>query len=113
MTDDRLEFRIQEEPYGNVFDCALICRDGKRRVSFGSEVIFTPLNDGERIDHPTFKMGRDEARILMDELWRAGIRPTEHGGEGELAAMRNHLADMRRLVFDGDKLRTLIVPSPS
>lgn len=36
----------------------------------------------------------------MDELYRAGIRPTEAAGSnGQLAATREHLADMRAIVF--------------
>lgn len=41
------------------------------------------------------------AQMLMDELWRCGLRPTEGtGSAGSLAATERHLADMRRLVFD-------------
>lgn len=43
-----------------------------------------------------------EAQALMDQLWKAGLRPTEGSGSaGALAATQNHLADMQRIVFDG------------
>lgn len=36
----------------------------------------------------------------MDDLWRAGFRPTEgKGSAGALKAVEYHLEDMRRLVF--------------
>jgi len=37
-------------------------------------------------------------QALMDELYRLGARPTEHGTAGELEATRAHLQDMRVLV---------------
>jgi hypothetical protein len=40
----------------------------------------------------------------MDELWHAGIRPTEGAGSaGAMAATQRHLEDMRTLVFQPEK----------
>lgn len=40
---------------------------------------------------------------LMDDLYNAGIRPTEGAGSaGSFAAQAAHLKDMRRLVFEED-----------
>jgi hypothetical protein len=35
---------------------------------------------------------------LMDELWKEGIRPSDIGTPGHLAATQAHLSDMRKLV---------------
>ena len=36
----------------------------------------------------------------MDDLWAAGLRPTEgQGSAGALAARQQHLTDMRTLAF--------------
>lgn len=44
---------------------------------------------------------REDAQMLIDELWQCGIRPTEGtGSAGAMAATKSHLEDMRRLVFD-------------
>lgn len=41
-----------------------------------------------------------DAQVLMDDLWHAGLRPTEGSGSaGALAATERHLEDMRTLVF--------------
>lgn len=41
------------------------------------------------------------AQVLMDDLWRCGLRPTEGSGSaGALAATERHLEDMRTLVFE-------------
>lgn len=43
-----------------------------------------------------------EAKQLMDDLWEAGVRPSESvigPNKGELASVREHLDDIRRLAF--------------
>ena len=38
---------------------------------------------------------------LMDDLWRCGFRPSEGtGSAGQLASVKYHLEDMRKLVFE-------------
>lgn len=49
----------------------------------------------------SFSLKADEAQTLMDDLWNAGLRPTEGtGSAGALAATQRHLDDMRKLVFE-------------
>lgn len=53
---------------------------------------------GSRIE-PLFTLDKQAAQILMDDLWNAGIRPTEGSGSaGSLAATQVHLGDMRKIV---------------
>jgi hypothetical protein len=42
----------------------------------------------------------DEAvmQSLMDELWKLGVRPSDIGTAGHLAATQAHLSDMRAIV---------------
>ena len=48
----------------------------------------------------SLSMNAQNAQILMDSLWDAGIRPTEGAGSaGAMAAAQEHLKDMRKLVF--------------
>jgi len=48
---------------------------------------------------PTFSIDHKAGQQLMDDLWAAGLRPTEaKGGESTLMAVENHLQDMRTLV---------------
>jgi len=40
------------------------------------------------------------AQQMMDELWNIGVRPSEGSGSaGQLASVKYHLEDMRKLVF--------------
>ncbi len=49
---------------------------------------------------PTFRLDPQGAQKLIDELWRLGIRPSSgEGNVGQIGAMKEHLNDMRKLVF--------------
>jgi len=49
---------------------------------------------------PLLTLAQADAQEFMDELWNAGLRPTEGSGSaGSLAATERHLQDMRALVF--------------
>lgn len=56
--------------------------------------------DMRRDTAPTFSLDPDDAQALMDDLWNAGLRPTEgRQSEGVTAAQNRHLEDMRKLTF--------------
>jgi len=47
---------------------------------------------------PAISMSSKMAQDLMDELWRAGLRPADGtGSSGQLAATERHLDDMRAI----------------
>lgn len=49
---------------------------------------------------PTFRLPFDAAQRLMDELWQAGVKPSQSvGSTGQVEAIKYHLEDMRKLVF--------------
>ncbi len=53
---------------------------------------------------PSLEITLEDAQQLINELWRVGMRP--HNGEGTSAqvdALKYHLEDMRKLVFDERK----------
>lgn len=41
----------------------------------------------------------EECQKLMDALWNSGVRPTEVGSPGQLAALSAHLKDMQKIAF--------------
>lgn len=70
--------------------------------SYGTNVTMETIPEDERLE-PTISLKLDAAQELMDDLWRAGLRPSEGSGSaGSLRATEYHLEDMRRLVF-GEK----------
>ena len=49
---------------------------------------------------PLLRIRKDQAQVLMDDLWNAGIRPTEGAGSaGAMRAAEHHIADLRRVAF--------------
>lgn len=60
---------------------------------------FAEAEEGEYVE-PAMVLGMDVAQQLVDELWRAGLRPSEGAGSaGQLASTERHLADMREIAF--------------
>ena len=70
------------------------------KVSACLQPVMTEIADGAE-PTPTLRLHDEEAQALMDDLWAAGIRPTEAAGSaGAMAAVQEHLKDLRRIVFD-------------
>ena len=82
-------------------------REGDRQyISFPEPVVWTEIdrNSVDYVERDPFLVLTDhEAQILMDELWKFGIRPSDGSGNvGQIKAMDDHLKDMRHLVFKGN-----------
>ena len=71
--------------------------------SIATQLVMTDLEEsgGEGVYHPPlFGLTPERAQLLMDDLWAAGIRPSqEEGAAGALAAKDEHLQDMRVIAF--------------
>lgn len=53
------------------------------------------------VSEPTLICDKRAAQELMDQLWQCGIRPTDGvDNAGALAATKDHLKDMQKIVFD-------------
>lgn len=77
-------------------------QDGVEQVALAEPMVMKLLTAEELCTElpPTLRVSPTEAQQFMDELWRAGIRPTEGAGSvGQLGAVKAHLEDMRTLVF--------------
>lgn len=102
----RTEIRVDRRPWDmdrlGVYLYLTETRDGVPSMRMAEPLMLRDLKpEGEGIQpQPCFNLKGDEAQQLMDELWRAGIRPTEGAGSvGQLGAVQEHLKDMRTLVF--------------
>lgn len=79
------------------------------RFSVARPIVMETLTEEQRgaIIPPCALLTLEAAQTLMDELWHAGIRPTEGtGSAGSLAATERHLADMKAIAFHALKLPT-------
>lgn len=92
--EERLRVRAQAGIWHTNIEFLIQCED------FTAEPIIMKKRDIGAPINPTFKLSYNQAQILMDDLWIAGLRPTEGAGSaGAMAATQKHLEDMRRLVF--------------
>jgi hypothetical protein len=57
-------------------------------------------HDPATVVEPTLRIDMDAAQTLMDDLWQAGLRPTDGAGSaGAMRATEKHLHDMRKIAF--------------
>jgi hypothetical protein len=72
----------------------------KNRVEIAQPAVLVPMDEMAQLPEPLLRFDTSTAQGLMDELWKAGIRPTEGAGSaGSMAAALEHLKDMRRIAF--------------
>jgi len=92
--NNKLQVRACAAPWHNGVE--ILIKQGRATA----EPIIMQERDGGMYKEPSFVLGNDIAQVLMDDLWDAGLRPTEGtGSAGALAATQRHLEDMRTLVF--------------
>lgn len=100
MSKGRIEFRAERKMFGRGIDLYVgeFDRLGAM-VSVAAPVVVAAHEDGAFVE-PTISLRNDAAQLLMDELWRCGLRPTEGSGSaGSLAATERHLEDMKKVAF--------------
>jgi hypothetical protein len=72
---------------------------GRRRVVEPMQLSLKEVQQGDPLE-PTMTLDANAAQSLIDALWDAGLRPTEARYPNDhVNALRDHLADMRKLVF--------------
>ena len=99
MTKLRIESHAERQVFRNSVSIYLASRaEGKMAVA--RPVVFDVVEPGSAMGEPTIELRTEDAQLLMDELWRAGLRPAEGAGSaGSLSATERHLTDMQRIAF--------------
>jgi len=95
----KTEIRCQRETWGDGIEIALLERRDGGLAMMAQHIELRSLNEGDRIE-PMVRLSNQEAQMLIDELWRCGLRPSEGtGSAGSLAATEKHLADMQKIAL--------------
>jgi hypothetical protein len=90
LWSDNITIRIGYPSENGVFYCA--------------KPITMEATDIGALIEPCLSLRMEEAQLLMDNMWDAGVRPSQSvGTAGQLDATKYHLEDMRRLVFKDRK----------
>ncbi len=97
-----IQIRAMAEPWNTGIALRIISspiiNEGQYSIVKPSGIEFEAHIPGSMTE-PSLRIDISEAQILMDDLWNAGIRPTEGtGSAGSLKATENHLSDMRSIV---------------
>lgn len=93
---------VERVDFGRHITVRLALRDydSDRPVKVARPVVFEEQDIDQVVVEPMLKLRQEAAQRLMDELWRAGLRPSEGSGSaGSLAATERHLADMKAIAF--------------
>lgn len=96
-----LLFDASKNIFKNKYELWMALKQPDQSIGVALPLSFEFSNDPEYApkEEPTLSMNLEEATRLMDALWGAGIRPTEVGSPGELAATKYHLEDMRKIAM--------------
>lgn len=96
---NKTRFVVQRDPWANKVGFGYHVSNPGGRISVATDVVFTELAEGVR-GGPFLEVEAHEAQQLLDELWAAGIRPSqEFGSTGQIGAVQRHLDDMRAIAF--------------
>lgn len=102
MDTNQLLLRVEHSFAAEALNVYVFDVSGRARKVAG-KVEFMEYAPGERIT-PTFRVSDDHVQALMDDLWRAGFRPSEEATTGQLKAMKDHVADLRMVTQELFKL---------
>ncbi len=96
---DDIKIRVRRKDFDDAFGF-LICEERrstqKRRIVKPFSLALEP-QEGSAED--TFSLPHDAARMLMDELWQCGLRPTDaKSGNEVIAAQKTNLEDLRKVI---------------
>lgn len=97
----KMAFHARRDFYSDRISLLIGERNADGELSAAAHpIVMQAVEPGSYCDTPAMSLDAIEAQGLMDELWRAGLRPTEGvGSAGSLAATERHLADMRGIAL--------------
>ena len=99
-TKRQMEFHVQKNFVGRCWDLYALLEDNGKLFE-ATTLNMEPHEELAGVGKPPLlSLTEFEATQLMDQLWNAGVRPSQEGTMGQLAATKYHLEDMRKLVFE-------------
>ncbi len=94
-----LELKAQRQPWCDGIELLALSRDADG-TAIGKPLAMERHEVGSQVVSPTMILSQQAAQMLIDELWRCGLRPSEGtGSAGSLAATERHLKDMQTIAM--------------
>jgi hypothetical protein len=95
----KFQIAVSPKAFGHILRVYIDLRNEGGGFALAGPLIFKEIGMGEMVPEPTMQVETFELQGLMDELWKAGIRPSSgEGNVGQIGAIEKHLNDMRKLV---------------
>ncbi len=99
--DHELKIRAARDRFNYFSDKIELACIGRRGedLSAAEPLTIRPIDEHTTI--PSFiTINKNQAQLLMDDLWDCGLRPSEGSGSaGAMKAVQNHLADVKKILF--------------
>ena len=93
------KFSVERQIWSDSIGIRIGLRDGDR-FSVAQPLVMEQVELGA-VTQPCVSIPFGSAQTLMDQMWDAGLRPSQSvGSAGQVESMKHHLEDMRRLVFE-------------
>lgn len=97
--NNSLKFYINRNIASDSFELYIKRLDRNSGISIATNITFEK-HIPENLASPLTVLRETEAQELLEELWKVGFRPKEVGTGGQIASIKYHLEDMRKLVFN-------------
>jgi len=93
-----LQVRAEKSPWASRIELLVMMADGNQIVAAAQPLVMQKVDPASTYpQQATCALTGPDAQLLMDDLWRAGIRPSEGSGSaGQLAATERHLAHVMK-----------------
>jgi hypothetical protein len=90
---------VRDDGFEGTISIAMTVRHGRGSHSMAKMITMEEKKEGQFIS-PFLTLQRDTVQNIFNQMWSLGFRPKDGtGNSGHMDAMKNHLEDMRRLVF--------------
>jgi hypothetical protein len=96
---EKLWIRAQKTPNDFGTDLYIFSNNEYNKRSIVKDITFEKVDESTAV-RKSLSMDDDALQVFMDDLWRCGIRPSKEViGDSDKTDIKNHLEDMRKLVF--------------
>ena len=99
-----MKIRMRDDPEYGDYGVWIMDGSGENRVN-GEPIVMKPI-ERNLAAMPVLRLDDEQSlQDLLDDLWSIGLRPSARADEykAQLDSTRDHLNDMRALVFKGKR----------